>query len=74
MCETKGAGQFCCFIVCIVLIGLIILLSASIKSIEINTFGLRYNPIAMTVEDKVYTSGIHWVGFACSFIEFPQQL
>lgn len=70
----KGAGQCICCMVCMVLIFLIVLLSASIKSLEINTYGLNYNPIGKSVEEKVYKSGIHWLGFAHSFIEFPQQL
>ena len=68
---SKGAYQCGCAFTCFILVFFIVLLSASIKSLEINTYGLNYNPISKKIEDKVYKSGIHWLGFTHSFLEYP---
>ena len=72
MSRRDGWIQFGCFTFCLVLAVLIMILAASIKTLEVNTFGLDYNPIYKTLNDQVYQSGIHWIGFGHYFIEYPQ--
>ena len=36
--------------------------------------GLDYTPIYKEISPMIYTSGIHFLGFAHSFIEYPQQV
>ena len=61
----------CC---CTILISVIVILAGSIKSLAVNTYGVDYSAITKTINPSVYTSGIHFVGFGHSFIEYPATI
>lgn len=61
----------CC---CTILIMVIVILAGSIKSLGVNTYGVDYSAITKTINPSVYTSGIHYVGFGHSFIEYPATI
>ena len=54
----------CCCCTCIlVVIVTIVMVAMSIKSLGVNTYGLDYAAITKTINDQVYTSGFHFLGF-----------
>jgi hypothetical protein len=59
----------CCLLVIIV----VIFVSLSLSSLPVNTYGLDYSPISKTINEKVFDSGFHFLGFMHKFIEYPSS-
>jgi expansin (peptidoglycan-binding protein) len=64
-------GVCCC--ACTSLIGIIVII-ASFSSLPVNTWGLDYSGIGKTINPTIFSSGIHFLGPAHSFIEYPTTL
>jgi hypothetical protein len=47
------------------------MVAMSIKSLGVNTYGLDYAAITKTINQEVYSSGFHFIGFMHQFIEYP---
>ena len=46
----------------------------SFSSLPINTYGLDYSPITKQINENVYSSGYHYLGFMHKFIEYPTTM
>ena len=46
----------------------------SFSSLPVNTYGLDYSPITKTINENVYTSGYHFIGFMHKFISYPSTM
>jgi len=46
----------------------------SFSSLPINTYGLDYSPITKQINDNIFTSGYHYLGFMHKFIEYPTTM
>ena len=55
------------------MIVIIIIVSLSLSSLPVNTYGLDYSPITKTINDKIFDSGFHYIGFMHKFIEYPSS-
>ena len=64
----KVIGCCCCVTAVIAIAGLVFF---SFSSLDAQEYGLDYSSISKTIDDKVYTSGYHFLGFAHSFIVYP---
>lgn len=64
-------GACCC---CTAVILVVIFLFMSFSSLDAQEYGLDYSSISKTIDNQVYTSGYHFLGFAHSFIVFPTVL
>ena len=71
MSSTGYCIGCCC---CTILITTIVILAGSIKTLQVNWYGVDYSAITKTINPTVYTSGIHFVGFGHSFIEYPATI
>jgi len=71
---STGATQCGCLTFCLAILSLIIFLSGAISTLEVNTYGLDYSNIGKTINENVYKSGIHFLGFGHSFIRYPSQM
>lgn len=71
MSSTGYCIGCCC---CTILITTIVVLAGSIKTLQVNWYGVDYSAITKTINPTVYTSGIHFVGFGHSFIEYPATI
>ena len=71
---STGAMQCGCCSLCVGIIGFIVFLSAAISTLEVNTYGLDYSNIGKTINENVFKSGIHFLGFGHSFIRYPSQM
>jgi hypothetical protein len=52
-------------------ISILVLVFTSFRSLEVNEIGLNYSGITKTVDNELYTSGIHFLGVGHSFIKYP---
>jgi len=68
---TQAAAGCCC---CVTVIALIVGLATSFAQVHATQYGLDYDHIFETVDDKVYTGGIHFLGIGHSFIKFPNTV
>ena len=66
--------QCICCSVCLMAIVVIIFVILSFSSLPVNTYGLDYSPITKQINDNVYSSGYHYIGFMHKFIEYPSQM
>jgi regulator of protease activity HflC (stomatin/prohibitin superfamily) len=68
---VKVGGILCC----IVLICSAFLLGYSFRKLEANEVGLNYSANSLTIEmDKLYESGVHFLGVGHSFFKFPKNV
>jgi hypothetical protein len=70
---SNGCACICC-VVCVIVLISIILISLSFSSLAVNTYGLDYSGISKTINPFIFTSGIHFLGLAHSFVEYPSQI
>jgi hypothetical protein len=71
MDATTAAAGCCC---CVVFIGLIIVIACSFSSLHQTQYGLDYNHIFETIDSKVYTGGLHFLGIGHGFVKFPNTV
>jgi regulator of protease activity HflC (stomatin/prohibitin superfamily) len=74
--SSSGASRLigcgCCLAI---VVTIIVLISLSVASLEQLDFGLNYNSITLTIEDKVYaTAGLHFLGVGHYFITYPRTV
>lgn len=53
---------------------LIILLSLSFSSLDVNEYGLDYSSISKTISTDPYTAGIYFLGIGHSFKKYPRTV
>jgi hypothetical protein len=53
----------------VVIVVIIVILSFS--SLPVNTYGLDYSAISKEINNQVFESGYHYIGFMHKFIEYP---
>ena len=63
----------CCSAILLVLV-VVVYVALSVSSLAVNTYGLDYSPITKQINENVYTSGYHFIGFMHKFIEYPSQM
>merc|ERR1712178_292408 len=68
---TTAAAGCCC---CVLLIGLIIIIACSFSSLHQTQYGLDYDHIFETIDKKVYTGGLHFLGIGHNFVKFPNTV
>lgn len=67
----KAIGCTCCLVA---VISSLILVFFSLASLDATEYGLDYSTITKTIDQNVYSSGYHYLGFAHSFIKFPSTV
>ena len=71
--ENSGKTIICgCCVTAVV--ACVFLVFFSFSSLDAQEYGLDYNGISKSIDDKIYTSGYHYLGFAHSFIKYPTVL
>lgn len=73
LCGSSLATCICCSLCCIIIVAIIFIIM-SFAQLPINTFGLDYSPITKEIDDNVYASGFHYIGFMHKFIEYPTTM
>ena len=53
---------------------MILFIILSFSSLPVNTYGLDYSPITKSINENVYTSGYHFIGFMHKFISYPSTM
>jgi len=71
---STGAMQCGCCTLCVGILTFIIFLAGAISTLEVNTYGLDYSNIGKTINENVFKSGIHFLGFGHNFIRYPSQM
>jgi len=66
-------AKCCCAMCCLTVIVVVIFVSLSVSSLPVNTYGLDYSPIQKTINDRVFDSGFHFLGFMHKFIEYSSS-
>ena len=61
-----------CSALTLILAGVYVIFSFS--SLDATEYGLDYNSITKSIDQNVFTSGYHFLGFAHSFIKFPSTV
>ena len=46
----------------------------SFSSLPVNTYGLDYSPITKQINENIFMSGYHYLGFMHKFIEYPTTM
>lgn len=67
----SGLAKCICCSVCLFVIMIVVLIILSFSSLPVNTYGLDYSPITKEINEQVFTSGYHYLGFMHKFIEYP---
>ena len=67
----KAIGLGCC---CLSAIGLTILIFMSYSTLDATELGLDYSSITKSVDQTIYQSGYHFIGFGHKFIKFPSTV
>jgi len=68
-----SAGVLCGVCTCFVLIPSIIMISVSFATLHTVEYGLDYNAITMTVDNKTFSeAGLYFLGLGHSFIKYPR--
>ena len=71
----NGGGVLCGVCFCFIVIPSIIMISMSFSSLPTVEYGLDYNAITLTVDNKTYgTAGLYFLGLGHSFIKFPRTI
>ena len=70
--DPKQAICCCCTVTCV--ISLVVFLFFSYASLDANEYGLDYSAISKTIDETVYTSGYHFLGFGHSFVVYPSTV
>ena len=59
---------------CLMILIVITFVILSFSSLPINTYGLDYSPITKQINENIFTSGYHYLGFMHKFIEYPTTM
>ena len=71
----NGGGVLCGVCTCFIMIPSIIMISMSFSSLPTVEYGLDYNAITLTVDNKTYgAAGLYFLGLGHSFIKFPRTI
>lgn len=70
----SAIGQCICCAVCTISVIVVIFLILSFSSIPVNTYGLDYSPISKSINENIFESGFHYIGFMHKFIEYPSTM
>ena len=71
----NGGGVLCGVCTCFIVIPSIIMISMSFSSLPTVEYGLDYNAITLTVDNKTYgAAGMYFLGLGHSFIKFPRTI
>lgn len=69
----SAIAKCCCAMCCLTVIVVVIFVSLSVSSLPVNTYGLDYSPIQKTINDRVFDSGFHFIGFMHKFLEYSSS-
>ena len=71
----NGGGTLCGVCTCFIVIPSFIMIMMSFSSLPTVEYGLDYNAITLTVDNKTYDSaGLYFLGLGHSFIKFPRTI
>jgi hypothetical protein len=70
--DPKKAICCCCSVTSGLALG--ILAFFSYASLDATEYGLDYSGITKTIDNQIYTSGYHFLGFGHSFVKFPSTV
>ena len=71
----NGGGVLCGVCTCFIVIPSLIMIMMSFSSLPTVEYGLDYNAITLTVDNRTYDSaGLYFLGLGHSFIKFPRTI
>ena len=71
----NGGGTLCGVCTCFIVIPSFIMIMMSFSSLPTVEYGLDYNAITLTVDNRTYDSaGLYFLGLGHSFIKFPRTI
>lgn len=70
----SSLGKCICCSICLIAVMALLLIIMSFSSLPVNTYGLDYSAISKQINDKVFTSGFHYIGPMHKFIEYPSTM
>ena len=71
----NGGGTLCGVCTCFIVIPSFIMIMMSFSSLQSVEYGLDYNAITLTVDNRTYDSaGLYFLGLGHSFIKFPRTI
>ena len=73
--SSNAGGVLCGVCTCFIVIPSIIMISMSFASLPTVEYGLDYNAITLTVDNKTFSqAGLYFLGLGHSFIKFPRTI